>query len=220
MSSFSAAAPDPEGNQGLAYLVAAGRLPEPLQRALITRTYEAGEILHHSGEPSQGIHIVRSGRIRLARYTNEGQLLTFQFVKPQGSFGEWDLFSGVASSSAISEVSSQVMLLPRTELLALHRQSSSLTQAIIHQLIQTVQQLKGRLELREIRSARHRVLHYLQWIATPDQRQIAFEMPLKDVATELGLTPESFYRTLAQLEREGLITRYPGGLSFQDLPSG
>lgn len=218
MNTFQPQAEELEG-LWLADLVAGGGLPESLQRSLSTRTYETGEILYHSGDRLEGIHILTAGRIRLAGYSSEGRLVTFRFITPPGSFGEWDLLSGIASVSAISETHSQVVLLPRVEILALYQQSTGLTQAITQQLIQTIHHLKGGVELREIRSARNRVLYYLHQILPPDQQQIGFEMPLKDVATEMGLTPESFYRTLAQLEREGLITRYPGGLNLHDLPS-
>ncbi len=76
MSSLLAEAINPEGNRGLAALVSAGSLPESLRRSIITRTYEAGEVIHHSGERSEGVYIVNSGRIRLAQLVEVIQQLT------------------------------------------------------------------------------------------------------------------------------------------------
>ncbi len=43
-----------------------------------------------------------------------------------------------------------------------------------------------------------------------DRRTITFDGSLRDIAVAIGLTPEAFYRTLAQLEAEGAIDRQPG----------
>uniref|UniRef100_A0A832GZB4 Helix-turn-helix domain-containing protein n=1 Tax=Oscillatoriales cyanobacterium SpSt-402 TaxID=2282168 RepID=A0A832GZB4_9CYAN len=54
-------------------------------------------------------------------------------------------------------------------------------------------------------SARARTLQYLSLLTEPGQSVIEFDRPLKDVATDIGLTHEAFYRALAQLKREGYI---------------
>jgi Major Facilitator Superfamily/Crp-like helix-turn-helix domain len=62
-----------------------------------------------------------------------------------------------------------------------------------------------RLELRNIRSARERVLQYLR--LRVHNRSIAVEGQLQDIAAEIGITREALYRTLAALEAEGCLTR-------------
>ena len=69
------------------------------------------------------------------------------------------------------------------------------------------QSLKNLLELRSIRSASDRILQYLFFIAAPEQSEISFDRSYKDIATELGLSAEAFYRSLADLERSGVISR-------------
>ncbi|HET6467084.1 MAG TPA: helix-turn-helix domain-containing protein [Geminicoccaceae bacterium] len=57
-------------------------------------------------------------------------------------------------------------------------------------------------------SARERVLQHLALAAAgPDGRTIPLERHLKDVAADLGLTRKAFYRILAALEHDGVITR-------------
>ena len=62
-------------------------------------------------------------------------------------------------------------------------------------------------ELRNIRSARHRVLQYLRLRAGIHGRSIAIEGQLQDIAPEISMTREALYRTLAVLETEGHLTR-------------
>jgi len=73
---------------------------------------------------------------------------------------------------------------------------------LAHQVIDARQ----RLELTKIRSAKERVLLYLDLHEGADGA-LTLKGPLQDVANELGLTREAFYRTLADLEHAGAIER-------------
>ena len=64
-----------------------------------------------------------------------------------------------------------------------------------------------RIELRSIRSARERVWQMLLLAAARDGPTVSFDRPLKDIAAQIGLTHEAFYRALAALQRTGRIRR-------------
>ena len=74
-------------------------------------------------------------------------------------------------------------------------------------LARQLQELRARMELRNIRSARDRVLQYLRLRAGIGGRSIALDGQLQDIAAEIGITREVLYRTLAALETEGHLTR-------------
>ena len=65
-----------------------------------------------------------------------------------------------------------------------------------------------------IRSARERILRFLQLQAGPDS-EYAIQGSLKDLATSLGLAHETFYRELARLESGKLIARRRGSIRLQ-----
>jgi CRP-like cAMP-binding protein len=77
-----------------------------------------------------------------------------------------------------------------------------LLKVLAHQVIDARQ----RLELTKIRSAKERVLLYFDLNAGADGA-LTLKGELQDVASELGLTREAFYRTLADPERGGSIER-------------
>ena len=74
-------------------------------------------------------------------------------------------------------------------------------------LARQLQELRARVELRSIRSARDRVLQYPRLRAGVHARSIAIEGQLQDIAAEIGMTREALYRILATLEAEGWLTR-------------
>jgi len=59
------------------------------------------------------------------------------------------------------------------------------------------------------------VLHYLALAAGADGRTVRVDGRLMDLAAEIGLTHEVLYRTLAALEKDGLITRTRSGIVLQ-----
>ncbi len=74
-------------------------------------------------------------------------------------------------------------------------------------LARQVISLRSHLEIRNIRSAKERVVQFLRLAASEENGSITFSRPLKDIAGDIGLTHEAFYRTLAKLESSGEIAR-------------
>jgi DNA-binding MarR family transcriptional regulator len=77
--------------------------------------------------------------------------------------------------------------------------------------------LRTQLENRSLRTARARVLHYLGLQAHSIDRVVRVNGNLQRMASELGLTHESLYRTLAALEVEGAIERGHGEIRLTKL---
>jgi CRP-like cAMP-binding protein len=59
----------------------------------------------------------------------------------------------------------------------------------------------------KIHSAKERVMLYFDFHADLNGGVVNLRSQLQDIAGELGLSREAFYRTLASLEREGAIER-------------
>jgi DNA-binding IclR family transcriptional regulator len=81
-----------------------------------------------------------------------------------------------------------------------------------------VHDLRTLIELRTIRSAKERVLTYLLQHAEIGGNTVHVAGSLKDLAQELGLAHETFYRTLAELEREGRVERGPAAIKLKRCP--
>ena len=182
-------------------------LPPVLRTAATYRDLVAGQVLFYQRDQALAIFTVDIGRLKLARYTSEGTLVVFQIVRTGESFAESALFCDVYRCDAVAEVPSRIIVYPKQLLVTVLRDHPDLASNFIERLTKKSQSLKDRLELRSIRSARERVLQYLLNAIQPGETTVNFDRSLKDVAGELGLSPEVFYRTLAQLEREGIITR-------------
>ncbi|MBD2103954.1 Crp/Fnr family transcriptional regulator [Leptolyngbya sp. FACHB-261] len=174
---------------------------------LPTLTYQdlaPGQFLFQPGDPVLAFFVVQTGRLKLVSYTSEGKMVTSQIARAGHSFAEASLLSEVYAYAAVAEVASRVLVYPKSFL----QSRPGLTQNLLQGLVEHVQFLQAHLELREISSAKERVLQYLRNCAQPSETgNVYLDRPFRIIAGELGLSPETFSRALSKLEKEGAILR-------------
>lgn len=192
-----------------------GGLPASVESASVLRTLAAGELLFGQGDPAAAIYRVESGRLRLVRRTVDDHLVVLHTVRAAEFLAEASLFSETYHYDAVALVSSRVRAYPKPDLLSAFRADAALAEAFMARLAHQVQDLRARMELRNIRSARERVLQYLRLRAGVGGRTIAVEGRYQDIAAEIGLTREALYRTLAALETGGVLTRDASGIALK-----
>lgn len=192
-------------------------LPPALRNGITYQELVTGQALFQQGDPALAVFIVETGRLRLFRYTTEGKMVTFYVARAGEIFAEVAIFSDFYTDSAVAEVDSRVAVYPKQLLLDALCEYPNLAEDFMTLLVRKIQSLKFRLELRDIRSAHERVLQYLRHLAQPDDdRSVNLDRPLKDIAGDLGLTPETLSRTLRRLEREGAIARVQRVIMLQN----
>ncbi|SRR6266508_987988 len=177
------------------------------QQALKRRLLAQNEVLFRQGDKVTAIYFIEAGRLRLERRTFDGRRLVLGTTPAGEFFVEAALFADIFHCDAVATEPSQVRVYPKAAVLnALHADPAnamSFLALVAHQVIE----LRQRLELMKVRSAKERVMLYLDLNAGPDGRTVNLRGQLQDIASELGLTREALYRTLAGLERAGTIER-------------
>jgi CRP-like cAMP-binding protein len=181
--------------------------PLSLEAASVVRDLAAGEILFHQGDRAAAIYKIESGRLRLIRRTVDDHLVILHTARRGEFFAEASLFAEAYHCDAIAAAPSRVRAYPKIGVMAALRTDPALAESFMARLSYQLQQLRTRMELRNIRSARDRVLQYLRLQAAGHSRSIAIEGQLQDIAAEIGMTREALYRALAALEAQGSITR-------------
>lgn len=175
------------------------------------RNVPAGTTLFRLGDPTIGIFLLVEGSMRLVRVTSDGGAVTLHQARSGETFAEASLFSNVYLCDALADTDCVIGLYPKTQLTSQLRGNPdalwNFTQELAHRLLGLCQ----RYELKQIRSAPERVLQFLR-LRCDEEGHFRATGTLKEVATELGLTHEAFYRALATLERQQLISRPEGNL--------
>jgi CRP-like cAMP-binding protein len=177
------------------------------QLALERRSLSRNEMLFGQGDKVTAIYFLETGRLRLDRQTFDGRRLVLGTTSAGEFFVEAALFADIFHCDAVATEPSRVRVYPKEAVLNVLRTDPTAAMSFLAFMAHQVIEVRHRLELVKVRSAKERVLLYLDLNAGPDGRTVKLRGPLQDIASELGLTREALYRTLASLEQAGAIER-------------
>src|SRR6266571_8847195 len=177
------------------------------EQALERRSLARNEALFRQGEKVTAIYFVETGRLRLERRTFDGRTLVLGTTLSGNFFVEAALFADIFHCDAVATEPSKVCIYPKAAVLNALRTDPGNAMSFLSLVAHQVLDLRHRLEIMKVRSAKERVMLYLDLNARPDGRTVDVRSQLQDIASELGLTREVLYRTLASLEQAGVIER-------------
>ena len=177
------------------------------QQSLERRSLARNEPLFRQGDKVTAIYFVEMGRLRLERRTLDGRVLVLGTTPAGEFFVEAALFSDIYHCDAVATESSRVRIYPKAALLTALSADPTSALSFLRLMAHQIFDLRQRLEVMKVRSAVDRVMLYLDLHAGRDGHTVNLRGQLQDIAGELGLTREAFYRTLASLERAGTIER-------------
>ncbi|MDH3494326.1 MAG: Crp/Fnr family transcriptional regulator, partial [Acidobacteriota bacterium] len=159
-------------------------------------SFKASEFVFVQGAAVEGIFGVEEGKIRLERYTLDGNTTGIHHAKAKESFAEASLFSDFYDCHAVALKPSRLVLFPKEKVLDTLRCKPDLAIAYIRLLSFHVKSLRSNLELRGIRSARGRILSYFLQIADIKTGIVMLPCTLKDLSHMLGIAHETIYREI------------------------
>jgi CRP/FNR family transcriptional regulator, dissimilatory nitrate respiration regulator len=170
------------------------------------RSLARNEYLFRQGDKVDAIYFIEEGRLRLDRQTFDGRSLVFGTSSAGEFFVEAALFAEIFHCDAVATELSRVRIYPKAAVLKTLNTDPSIALPFLQLMARQVIEARQRLELMKIRSAKDRVMLYLDLHAGAEGA-VRLKSALQDIASELGLTREAFYRTLANLEHAGSIER-------------
>ena len=186
-------------------------LPSPAKRELLARArhtmHESGAIIAHEGDPIESIIVVRSGRIKTYRSTSDGE----QYVLDVLHDGQ-ALWHGLFLDNHTYGYS--VSCLTPVRLCRIHRADveqmlanhPDVAMGLIRMVCTELDRAEERIMMLSIRDPRRRLAEYL---LVRDRSCTGPEIHLKleDIASSVGLRPETVSRNIARFDREGLVKR-------------
>ena len=172
-------------------------------------TLAKGDYLFHQGDAVVSFFYVTTGKIKLIRETVEGGQVLIYGALAGETLAEASLFSDVYHCAAIADAPSSLMVYPKAELLAHLESNPQAMMYVLNMFAQQVRDLRSINEIKNIRSAQARVLAYIRYAMNADG-EVHLHTSLKDMAYKIGLTHETYYRTLKTLEDKHMLVRKDG----------
>ena len=172
------------------------------------KQYARNDFVFHHGDRCTRLYVVLEGRVQLTRICPDGREVVIN------AFGAGELLAGAAlfldyaypASAQVTSPALTLLILDGPQFLDRLRRRPDLSFRLIGALAARIAALVGRIESQFSESAPRRVAaRLLRQQATAGTNRILLPGTKKAVAEELGMTPETFSRTLAKLRAGGAI---------------
>ncbi|WP_298578512.1 Crp/Fnr family transcriptional regulator [uncultured Olegusella sp.] len=170
-----------------------------------------GSILVHEGDPINSIIIVRSGRIKTFRTDSNGQEYVLDVLHDgqaiwRGVFMEEQTYH--YSVGCLTDV--DLYIIRRSHFETLIKNNPKVAIGLIHMIGAELFEAEEKIMMLGIRDPQRRLAEYLLY---RDERCVGPEIRLKlqDIASSVGLRPETVSRTLSAFERRGMLRRVGQG---------
>lgn len=188
-------------------LALAQLLPPALQGVCATSRVQRGERLFRPRAKPRLLFYVAHGEVVLQRLASRGELLVLQRVR-QGFVAEASLHASHYHCEALVTSAAELVAIPIDPLKQALATQPGFAISWIAMLNQELRRLRAQCERLALKGVAERLLHLIE---TEGQGgSLALEAGLKSVAAELGVSHEALYRSVATLERQGLLQRTRG----------
>lgn len=192
----------------------------PIAEISRERSFEKNEFLAQEGDFCTGFYLVLSGRLRVFKMSPNGKEKVLMIAEPGMTFGEDALFGrGAFLQNAVAMEKTKVLSIPRAEFLNMLRRNPDLAFQVMESLCAWIRRLSSSVENIALLSATERVSRYLLGLAGNgnEVKTVAFPVKKKEIAEQIGITPETLSRIFAELERREIIEVNQKEVTFKDL---
>ncbi len=192
-------------------------LPKTLLTASREREVVKNEILFQPNDNVDSLFYIIKGELFALRYQLDGT----PAVMMRGFAGE--IFAPASMNmncypcSAVAAVKSNVLQIPKSVFIEHLAINADFSRYYIDSLSSELKKQCVRSERLRLKSARDRVLHFIT-CESPSGTEITLSCPTSKWAEELGIEPESLYRTLSEMEKEGVIQRQKRHIKITSKP--
>ncbi len=177
---------------------------------VVPKQLEKGKYLFREGGPSEGFYVMQSGAVSVHRVSAAGKEQIISVFRPGQSFAEAALAGGSgypADARAIEP--SRVLLIPRTEFLALLRQRPELALRMLGSMSQHLRVVVGLLDDLTLKNVETRLANWLlkRCLHPVGRQPVTFDLDRtkRVLAAEIGTVSETLSRSFAHFRAKKLI---------------
>ena len=188
-------------------------LPPSAKRELLARarhtTHASRDIIVHEGDPIESIIVVRTGRIKTYRSTSDGEQHVLDVLHDGQALWHGLFLDNRTYGYSVSCLTLvRLCLIHRADVEQMLANHPDVAMGLM--VCTELDRAEERIMMLSIRDPRRRLAEYL---LTRDRSCTGPEIHLKldDIASSVGLRPETVSRNIARFDREGLVRRMGRG---------
>lgn len=188
-------------------------LLDELAGKLAPKSYRRGEVIFHQDDPGSAMHIVKSGQVKIATSSPEGEEVIMAILKDSDFFGELSLLDDKPrSANAVAMEVTQTLILRREDFLDMIVQHPEMVRGVLASLADRLRRTDQLLEdavfldLPTRLSKRLLELAQKHGVKTDKGLEIDLRLTQQDLAATLGVTRVALNKHLGRLQDDDLIS--------------
>ncbi len=186
---------------------------EDLARVTRMELAKKKETIFLPGESSQQVYLLKTGRVKISRISEEGRELTIALLGPGEIFGELEILEGSARDTIAETMEdSQLCVIQKEQFLSLIRKRPELSFRLTKLIGLRLRRIESRVEDLVFRDVPSRLAHLLIQLSeeygnpTRDGILLSIKVTHQEMANLIGSIRETVSATLGEFKKEGLIT--------------
>lgn len=172
------------------------------------RTFQRGALIHRAGEKSDQLYIVHSGLVKVYRLSDNGKPQLVRMLQPGDFMGELVVFTDFVHDSYAEAVGqAEICTIQRHDLETLLHQHPEISFHLLSELAQRLRRSEKQAASIATETVETRIGLYLAECVELMGNTIELPMSRKDLASYLGIAPETISRRLTDFEAAGWIAQ-------------
>ncbi len=183
-----------------------------LERITRMESVKKKTVLFLPGDPSGQVYLLKSGRVKISRMSEEGREVILAILEPGEIFGEVEVLDDSPRDTLAEAMDdSQLCVIRREQFLSLIRRKPELTLRLTKLIGSRLKKIENRVEDLVFRDVPSRLAHLLIQLAsdygaaTPEGVRIEMKITHQEMANLVGAIRETVSAVLGEFKKEGLI---------------
>jgi CRP/FNR family transcriptional regulator len=187
-------------------------------------TYSKKEFIFSEGDPSEWLYIVKKGKVKITKLSNEGKELIIEIIPPNEMFGGIAVVRGFPyPANAVAMEDSEVLKMSRKNLLSIMDRFPNLMYCMAMNIGDRIKGTHETLKNIALEKVEARIASLLIKLSEKSGEKSAeglvinMKLTKQDIAEMVGTTVETSIRTMSKLTKAGLVAAKSGKIIIRDL---
>ena len=190
---------------------------------LADETFRKKETIFSEGDPSDWLYIVKKGKVKITKLSQEGKELILEVISPMEFFGGIAVVRGFPyPANAVAMEDTELLKIARTDLLSLMDRFPGLMYCMAMNIGDRIKGSHETLKSIALEKVEARIAALLVKLAdkagekVPEGMLIQMKLTKQDIAEMVGTTVETSIRTMSKLTKAGIVSTKAGKIIIRD----
>jgi CRP-like cAMP-binding protein len=191
---------------------------------LLSGKYGKKETIFSEGDDSEWFYIVKKGKVKITKLSQEGKEIILEIIAPLDFFGAIAVVRGFPyPANAVAMEDTEVAKISRKNLLSILDRFPNLMFCLATNIGDRIKGSHEMLRSIALEKVESRIASLLIKLSdktgekTPEGTAITMRLTKQDIAEMVGTTVETSIRTMSKLSKAGLIISKGGRIIIRDL---